>query len=112
MTLEELKEKARLTDKEIEKIVRDGYGNGNYDLDIGIDRDISDKATDKALQTFIQLCEEQTICQVVEVELPNCRFCEGTGLIGGTRINDRCDDCDGSGKDKKFLKPVSEVLRE
>lgn len=26
-----------------------------------------------------------------------CKYCEGTGLIGGSGINDRCDDCNGTG---------------
>lgn len=27
-----------------------------------------------------------------------CPYCEGTGLIGGAAINDRCDDCNRTGK--------------
>ena len=32
-----------------------------------------------------------------------CQEGEGTGLIGGSGINDRCDDCKGTGKLDKTI---------
>jgi len=41
-----------------------------------------------------------------------CGSCEGTGLIGGPGINDRCDDCKGTGSLPIETKAVNEILEE
>ena len=73
MTVEELRDKARLTDEEIKKIL-DRYWVKPYVSERH--RDIIKAQVDKALQAFIQFCEENNIKQVVEGELPEYWFDE------------------------------------
>lgn len=49
---------------------------------------------------------------IFTVEGGRCPYCEGTGLIGGAAINDRCSDCNGTGKlpDKTFT--LAELVKE
>lgn len=66
MTLEELKEKARLTDEEIDAIpcTYEKCGETQHNTDA---HKLAQAQQDKDWQTFIQFCEENNIKQVYDL---------------------------------------------
>ena len=108
MTLEELKEKARLTDEEMVKALEDAHLSpfaNPYQ-----ERCVTTKAQqDKDFNAFLKWCEREHIYQVVEGELPNEDSIAGS-IEEESAYEEAQQDMLKAGYKK--VKPVSEVLNE
>ena len=120
--LEELKEKARLTDEELwesnHKFWATRYGKNKVkDYTVGVTiiqaKEFIKAQQDKDWQTFIQFCEENKIYQVVEGELPEVPLWatrDGTEIRGADAVFKLALQ-DMKLWHKQSLKPVSSLLK-
>ena len=65
-----------LSDEEILRIVQDGYENGNYDLDLGIDKAIAQEAKTYTIEQVVEWLEEPCPHKTNPPEFRSRQYCE------------------------------------